>query len=128
MSPKSIRVAIVDDDLSVRKALSRLLSASSFRVQTFASAHDFMDSLPLGLPDCLILDINMPGLSGLDLHSYLRKTQRSVPTIVITGFGDTDVRERCLASGVTAFFTKPLDGSVLIRTLEATVADCASGC
>ena len=127
MSRGSISVAIVDDDSSVRKALSRLLSASSFPVQTFASAHDFMDSLAKGLPDCLILDINMPDLSGLDLYSYLRRTDRSVPTIIITGFGDADVRERCLASGVAAFFTKPLDGSELVRTVEATAAKCMSG-
>jgi FixJ family two-component response regulator len=122
MVTAGIHVAIVDDDLSVRKALNRLLAAASFRIQTFASAHDFMDSLESGLPDCLVLDIHMPGLSGLDLHSYLRNTSFFVPTIIITAFDDADKRSRCVASGVAAYLTKPLDGQTLIRAIETASA------
>jgi FixJ family two-component response regulator len=119
MVTAGIHVAIVDDDLSVRKALNRLLAAASFRIQTFASANDFMDSLETGLPDCLVLDIHMPGLSGLDLHSELRNARLFVPTIIITAFDDADKRARCVASGAAAYLTKPLDGPTLIRAIEA---------
>src|SRR6185312_10536288 len=103
MVTAGIHVAIVDDDLSVRKALNRLLAAASFRIQTFGSAEDFIESLKSGPPDCLILDIHMPGISGLDLHSQLRDTRVFVPTIIITAFDDAEKRAQCSASGAAAY-------------------------
>jgi FixJ family two-component response regulator len=127
MVTAGIHVAIVDDDLSVRKALNRLLAAASFRIQTFASAHDFLESLKNGLPDCLVLDIHMPGLSGLDLHSHLRDTNLVVPTIIITAFDDAEKRARCSASGAAVYLTKPLDGPTLIRAIETVSAAVGRG-
>lgn len=114
-------MAVVDDDLSVRKALHRLLTASSFRIQTFGSARDFMDSLAHGLPDCLVVDIHMPDVSGLDLHRHLRGSDRFVPTIVITAFDDAVIRARCMGAGVDAYLTKPIDGPTLIAALNAAI-------
>jgi FixJ family two-component response regulator len=122
MVTAGIHVAIVDDDLSVRKALNRLLAAASFRIQTFASAQDFLESLKAGLPDCLVLDIHMPGTSGLDLHSQLRDINLTVPTIIITAFDDAEKRARCATSGAAAYLTKPLDGPTLIRAIETASA------
>jgi len=78
-------VAIVDDDPSVLKALSRLLKSHSFRTSAFTSAAEFLRALPDGLPDCLILDLHMPEMTGLQLQLHLRHSRIKIPTIVITG-------------------------------------------
>ena len=121
MTNSGARVAVVDDDLSVRTALHRLLTASSFRIQTFGSAQDFINSLASGLPDCLVVDIHMPDVSGLDLHRRLRRSDRVVPTIMITAFDDAVIRARCMRDGVDAYLTKPIDGRTLIDALNAAI-------
>jgi FixJ family two-component response regulator len=122
MTEATIRVAVVDDELPVRKALARLLSAASFKPITFASAREFIDSLRDGSPDCLVVDIHMPDFSGLDLQKYLKRTNRRIPTIVITAFDDAEIRAQCMASGAVAFLTKPLDGPTLLDAVNAATA------
>jgi FixJ family two-component response regulator len=116
------RIAVVDDDASIRKALARMLAASSFDVETYGSARDFLDSLELGPPDCLIVDLRMPDVSGLDLQRDLARTDIKIPTIVITGHDEPGLRERCRSAGAVAFLLKPLDPSTLIGMVNLAMA------
>ena len=121
--PKTLTgfVAIVDDDSAVRKALSRLLGASTIQAQSFASAREFLDSLRSSVPDCLILDLQMPEMTGLELQGELIRLGARIPTIVITAHNESGLRERCLANGAAAFLVKPLDGAELLATINSTV-------
>jgi FixJ family two-component response regulator len=114
-------VAIVDDDSAVRKALARLLCASAIEARTFSSGREFLDSLPSGTPDCLIVDLQMPEMTGLELQLELARTGARLPTIIITAHNDAGLRERCLAAGAAAYLLKPLDEGTLITTIGATV-------
>lgn len=122
MTEAAVRVAIVDDELSVRKALARLLSAASYEPLVYSSAGDFIESLRTDTPECLIVDIHMPDRSGLDLQKYLRRANRQIPTIIITAFDDAEIRAQCLASGASAFLTKPLHGPTLLDAIKAAMA------
>jgi FixJ family two-component response regulator len=115
-------VAIVDDDSAVRKALARLLCASAIEARTFSSGREFLDSLPSGTPDCLIVDLQMPEMTGLELQLELARTGARLPTIIITAHNDAGLRERCLAAGAAAYLLKPLDEGILITTIGATVS------
>jgi FixJ family two-component response regulator len=122
MANLSARIAIVDDDASVRKALARLLSASSFDIETYGSARDFLASLETGQPDCLVVDLHMPDLTGFDLQRHLVRAGVEIPTIVITAYNEPGLRERCQSAGAAAFLLKPLDGSTLIGVINAATA------
>ena len=121
-------VAIVDDDSAVRKALTRLLGASAIPTRAYASGREFLDSLSSGAPDCLIVDLQMPEMTGLELQAELAQTGARIPTIVITAHHDTGLRERCLAAGATAYLTKPLDGVLLLTSINSAVADLTRAC
>jgi FixJ family two-component response regulator len=123
----SARIAIVDDDASVRKALARLLSASSFDTETYGSARDFLKSLNAGLPDCLIVDLHMPELTGFDLQRHLQRAGIRIPTVVVTAFNEPGLRERCQSAGAAAFLLKPLDGSTLIGAVNAATGRRQTG-
>ena len=117
------RVAVVDDDDSVRKALQRLLRASDFDADTYASAQDFLASLPQApLPDCLVLDIQMPGTSGLNLQRQVMRAGLSLPTVIITGHDQPGMEARCLAAGASAYLRKPLEAGTLLAAIEAAMA------
>jgi FixJ family two-component response regulator len=119
MATPAARIAIVDDDASVRKALARLLSASSFDIKSYGSARDFLESLKAGKPDCLVVDLHMPELTGFDLQRQLVRIGINIPTIVITGYNEPGLRERCQSAGAAAFLLKPVDGSTLIGSINA---------
>src|SRR5262245_54027246 len=95
----SLLVAVVDDDPSVRKAIRRLLIASNLRVETYSSGEEFIGSLSDHLPDCAILDLHMPGLTGLDVQRELNEAVTCVPIVVITAYDEAESREQCLAAG-----------------------------
>lgn len=118
MGAPEIHIAIVDDDESVRKALTRLLLANFIRAETFASAQDFLTSLSRHTPECLILDLHMADITGLDLQHHLLHAGISIPTIVITAHDDPGLRERCEAVGAKAFLVKPVDGAALIDAIN----------
>jgi FixJ family two-component response regulator len=122
MAKPATRVAVVDDDASVRKALARLLSASSFDASTYGSAREFLTSLAAGTPECLVVDLHMPELTGLDLQRHLTRAGVKIPTIVITAYNDPGIRERCQSAGVAAFLLKPLNGTTLIGAINAAIA------
>src|SRR5262245_51876634 len=104
---KQSRVFVVDDDPSMRNALKNLLRSAGFEPQLFASAQEFLDANRPDLPSCLILDIRLPGLSGLDLQRELSSANVSIPIIFITGHADEAVLVRAMKAGATACLTKP---------------------
>ncbi|MGH9147890.1 MAG: response regulator transcription factor, partial [Vicinamibacterales bacterium] len=89
-------IAILDDDASVRKALARLIAAYSYRVETYSSAREFIESLNRGVPDCLILDLQMQDITGLELQHYLNRRGTPIPTIVLTAQDEAGTHERCI--------------------------------
>jgi FixJ family two-component response regulator len=101
-------IAVVDDDPSVLKALTRLLRTRAFAVRAFASAREFLAALPQGRPECLVLDLQMPKMSGLELHQHLMLNGINIPTIIITAHDDGGARQRCEAAGTAAYLLKPL--------------------
>lgn len=118
MSETSPWIAIVDDDPSVLRALSRLLSTRALSAKTFPSPQQFIDSLAVEVPDCLILDLQMPGMTGLELQQNLARSGIQIPTIVITAHNDTETRERCASAGAIAFLPKPIDDASLFAAIE----------
>jgi FixJ family two-component response regulator len=111
-------IYIVDDDESVRKALKRLLRSQGFRVETFTSAEDFLNSDYHGKSACLILDVRMPGLSGFDLREHLAASGSELPIIFITAYDDVHMRERAEKSKVIAYLHKPLDDEALLDAIR----------
>lgn len=116
------RIAIVDDDGSVRKALQRLLAAANLQAETFVSGRDFLESLRYPLPDCLVLDLQLPGMTGLELQRELLRCGLSVPTVVVTGYDEPAMRAQCRSIGVAAYLCKPLDDRALLAAIETAVA------
>lgn len=121
------RVAVVDDDLSVRKALERLLRAAGFDAATFASAHEFFYSLEARHPDCLVLDLHMPGMNGLEVQRRLSQTGVRIPVVVITGHDEPQTRAQCLSAGATDYLCKPLDDEALLAAIQRAMESAADG-
>jgi FixJ family two-component response regulator len=119
MAETSHWIAIVDDDPSVLKALSRLLRSHACRSKTYASAQAFLEALPSGLPECLIVDWQMPEMNGLELLEHLRRRGIHVPTIIISAHSDQGARQRCMSAGALAFFSKPLQDKELLAAIAA---------
>ena len=117
MAHASPWIAIVDDDPSVLKGLARLLRTRAFEVRTYTSARDFLAALPDGLPECLIVDLQMPEMTGLELQRHLTRDKIQIPTIVITAHDEAGARERCESAGAAAFLSKPLQDKVLLDAI-----------
>ena len=115
-------IAVVDDDSSLLKAVERLLSTRSWVTRTFPSAPQFLASLTDGLPDCLILDLQMPGMTGLELQEILIRKGLKIPTIILTSNKDAAMRERCLSSGAVAYLPKPVRRAELFAAIDAASA------
>ena len=114
-------VAIVDDDDLMRGALRGLLYEAGFTARTFAAAEDFLNSGDHKHAACLIADIRMPGMSGLDLQARLNAEQISIPTIFITAHGDARLRMQALRAGAVEFLAKPFDRDVLLDSVRAAM-------
>ena len=114
-------VAIIEDDESYRVAVRRLLKSAGFSVQSFASAEDFLNSGEQRETGCLIADIRMPGMSGLDLQSKLNSDHCPIPTIFITAHGDEKMRMQAMRGGAVKFLAKPFDGEVLIEAVRVAL-------
>lgn len=110
-------IAIVDDDPSVLKALARLLRTHGFQTRTFGSGLDFLAALSEGPPECLILDLQMPEMNGLELHQHLTLRGLEIPTIIITAHDNMHMRQRCEAAGTVDYLLKPLEDRVLLATI-----------
>jgi FixJ family two-component response regulator len=114
-------VAIVDDDDLMRSALQGLLKEAGVPALTFASAEEFLSSGEHHHTACLIADIRMPGMSGLDLQATLNAEQVKIPTIFITAHGDARMRMQALRAGAVEFLTKPFDDEVLLESVRAAL-------
>ena len=112
-----IHVAILDDDPSVRTALARLLKATEMAAHAYATSGELFQSITLKCPDCLLLDLQMPETSGLDVLQYLNQQHIRIPTIVITGHDEKTSREACIKAGAVAYLLKPLDVDQLLQTI-----------
>jgi FixJ family two-component response regulator len=114
-------VYIVDDDDSVRTALTRLLRSADLAVDAFGSAEEFLSQVTDSAVGCLLLDLQLPGMGGLELQEHLAAARSPLAIIFITAHGDEATRKRAMTVGATAFFRKPLDGEVLLDAIRATV-------
>ena len=114
-------VAIVDDDDSMRMALQGMLKSVGLRSQAFASAEEFLKSGQQQQTACLIADIRMPGISGLELQSKLNAEHCRIPTIFITAHGDSNMRMQALKAGAVQFLAKPFDDGVLLESVRAAL-------
>jgi FixJ family two-component response regulator len=111
-------VFVIDDDESVREALKSLIRSVGLSVQTFASAHEFLETCRPEIPACLILDVRMPGLSGLDLQRALTDANIHIPIIFITGHGDIPMSVRAMKAGAVEFLTKPFRDQDLLDAIQ----------
>jgi FixJ family two-component response regulator len=111
-------ISIIDDDDSVRASLQRLMRAVGFAVNVFASAEEFLDSDRLRKTDCLILDVRLPGMNGLDLQCHLATGHSEIPIIFITSYEEDEVRARALNAGAVDYFLKPFDDEDLLAAIE----------
>lgn len=118
---KTNLVAIVDDDDLMRGALQGMLKSVGLRSQAFASAEEFLTSGQQNHTACLIADVRMPGMSGLELQAELNDEQRRIPTIFITAHGDEKMRMRALKAGAVEFLAKPFDDEALLESVRAAL-------
>src|ERR671923_1562190 len=114
-------VFVVDDDQSTRESLSNLLRSTGLNVQMFASAHEFLTSQRPTVPSCLVLDVQLPGLSGLDLQQELAKGHAPMPIIFITGHGDIPMTVRAMKAGAIEFLTKPFRDQELLDAIQQAI-------
>ena len=115
-------VSVVDDDPSVRRSLARLVKSAGYRVEAYASAHEFLSRPPEEGPACLLLDVRMPGLTGLDLQETLAIAAHSTSIVFITGYRDVRASVKAMKAGAVDFLTKPVDDQELLGAIERAVA------
>src|ERR1700729_2133515 len=117
----STLVAIVDDDQSVQRALQDLIESDGLSALCFSSAEQFLDSQARGNAACLIADIRMPGMSGLELQAKLKAERCRIPVIFITAHGDAKMRMQALRAGAVEFLSKPFDAEILLERVRAAL-------
>ena len=122
MAPSGPVVFVVDDDASVRKSLARLVRTAGYDAEAFATVSDFLDRPPQEGPACLLLDVRMPGRTGLDLQEALRAAGRRLSIIFISGYGDVRASVKAMKGGAIDFLTKPLDEGALLTAIAQAVA------
>jgi FixJ family two-component response regulator len=121
LSPDARIVFVVDDDISVRESLEQLLSFSGFQVQAFASAREFLEQPRVEATACLVLDVSLPDLSGLDLQKLIRTDRGDLPIIFITGNGDVPTTVQAMKAGAVEFLTKPFMNEVLLDAVRGAL-------
>jgi FixJ family two-component response regulator len=114
-------IAIVDDDQSVREAATNLFRSMGFVAVAFASAEEFLSSDALEKTSCIVLDVQMPGMGGLNLQSHLAASGRQIPIVFVTGYPDAGVRDRAMSSGAVCFLTKPFKEDDLVDGLRSAL-------
>jgi FixJ family two-component response regulator len=118
---KPPHISVVDDDESVRESLSGLMRSVGFAVTVFASAGEFLSSVYLRNTDCLILDVRMPGMNGLDLQSHLAVTRHQISIVFVTAHGDEEARQRALSGGAVGYLLKPFSEEALLKAIDAAL-------
>src|SRR5258708_10341479 len=122
MTPATPIVFVVDDDISVRESLQLLIECEGWHPQTFASAQEFLDNPRVLVPSCLVLDVSLPGLNGLDLQKRVAVERPDMPIIFITGYGDVPMTVQAMKAGAVEFLTKPFSDDVLLRAIGNAIA------
>jgi FixJ family two-component response regulator len=117
--PKASCISVVDDDRFFRESMSRLIRSLGYRVEAFPSAADFLASARLAETACLITDVQMPAMTGTELHKRLTNAGYAIPTILVTAYPDEDARARALREGVVCYLRKPVDENLLLECLRA---------
>jgi FixJ family two-component response regulator len=126
MNGRSAKVFVVDDDVSVCVALSRLIRTAGLHVETFGTAAECLNADRLKDADCLVLDVHLPDLSGLELQANLTALGLELPIVFITGRGDIPMSVRAMKAGAMEFLTKPFDNRQLLDAIEQGIARCRS--
>ena len=121
-------ISIVDDDVSVRRALRRLVGTAGYLVETFASGPEFLRSAPSARTACLVLDIYLEGMNGFELQEQLVADQVAIPIIFMTAHDDAATRERIRRSGAAGYLGKPFDGQALLDAIHRIAGPGATGC
>jgi FixJ family two-component response regulator len=121
MAERKAIVFVVDDDASVREGLGSLIRSAGLRVETFASAQEFLFRPRADVPSCLVLDVRLPGLSGLDLQKRLAEVNSEIPIIFITGHGDVPTSVRAMKAGAVEFLTKPFVDRELLDAIQQAI-------
>jgi FixJ family two-component response regulator len=119
--PKVPVVSIIDDDVSVRAAVCRLVRSLGYAAHAFASADEFLKSQDANDTSCVIADVQMPGMTGLELQQQLRDQGRSLPVIFITAFPEEHLRAHAMKGGAVCFLSKPFDGTVLVECIDSAL-------
>src|SRR6266508_207356 len=122
MSKIAPLIYVVDDDASVREALRSLIRSVGLRVEAFASAQEFLTHPQADAPSCLVLDVQLPGLSGLDLQQELAKADIQIPIVFLTGHGDIPMSVRAIKAGALEFLTKPFNDEDLLDAIQQGIA------
>jgi FixJ family two-component response regulator len=121
MSDVTPVVFVVDDDISVRESLESLIRCEGWQPETFASAQEFLDYPRVHTPNCLVLDVSLPGLNGLDLQRLVADERTDMPIIFITGHGDVPMTVQAMKAGAVEFLTKPFNDDVLLTAIRAAL-------
>ncbi len=121
MTPATPIVFVVDDDISVRESLQLLIQCEGWHPETFASAQEFLDRPQSLVPSCLVLDVSLPGLNGLDLQKRVAVERPAMPIIFITGYGDVPTTVRAMKAGAVEFLTKPFSDDALLNAIRQAV-------
>ena len=122
MTASKATVFVVDDDMSIREGLGSLIRSAGLRVETFASAQEFLARPQADFPSCLVLDVRMPGLSGLDLQKRLAEVNIEIPIVFITGHGDVPTSVRAMKAGAAEFLTKPFRDQDLLEAIRQAIS------
>ena len=120
-------ISVIDDDASVRAAMDNLLSSHGYVVHTFASAEEFLRSTHLHNSSCVVADVQMPGMSGLDLLTHMHAHGQNAPFVFITAFPEDSVRDRALKAGAIGFLAKPFAAPDLIKCVETAARRSRTG-
>ena len=125
MANRQPLIAVVDDEESVRLALGRMLRASGYEVTIYRSGEEFLESLNVSRPDCVVLDFQMPGFTGRDVQQALAVAKVRLPIIIVTAHDQATLREKVLADGAVAYFAKPLRRDELIAAVDRATRQTA---
>lgn len=132
MIPNGATIYVVDDDEAVRRSLSRLLRSAGWNVEALASASELLERAPLTGPACILLDVQMPGMNGLELHERMSEAGISLPVVFLTGRGDIPMSVRAMKHGAVDFLVKPVEEDILFQALEQAIkrhlAEVATRC
>ena len=120
-------IAVVDDEEPVRKALGRFLRAVGFDVEVFPGGEEFLRTLPHHQPDCAVLDLHMPEVTGFEVQARLAEVHPRVPVVIITGHDSADAQQRAVAGGASAYLRKPVDGQALLESITSALKSAGGG-